>query len=362
MGTVYRRKSDGRWVAALSTGPRGKRTTLVRYTATKREAQALLDDLRKLARPTLSKGPMTVGRFLRSWLDGDGRRSLKATTWRTYDVAARLHIEPAIGSVTLHRLTADHVDGMLIDMELEPKGQRNILGFLARVLDVALARGLIIRNAARLVSPPRVVTVEPEILGPDQVGRFLDAVRDDRLEALWLMAFGTGMRQGELLGLRWEDIDLDRATVTIRFALTRVDGQYVLDEPKTKRSRRPVALPAFVVDSLRDHLARQRAERIAAGVPTIAGLAFVSPEGRPLNGGWVSHRWRVIANRAGLDVSMHGLRHTHSTILSDRGVAEDVRMRRMGHTTTDMARRYAHATDAPDRAAADVIEAVARAR
>lgn len=358
MGTRYQRK-DGRWVAAISTGPRGNRKVLTRYVKTRREADVALAELQRLARPTQQTGRMTVGSFLRSWLDGDGKRRLKATTWRTYDVAVRKHMKPLAG-VTLHRLNADHVDVWLASLALEPKGQRNVLGVLARILDVAVARGFVLRNAARLVSPPRFVTRETSILGPDEMGRFLDAIHGDRLEALWLMALGTGMRQAELLGLRWQDIDLEHASLTIRYSLARAGGRYFLDEPKTRRSKRPLTLPSVVVDALREHQLRQREERIAAGVPTIRGLVFVSPEGRPLNGGWVSHRWKQIREDAKLDVTMHGLRHTNSTILSDQGIAEDVRMRRLGHVTTDMARRYAHATEAPDRAAADALDAVIR--
>lgn len=364
MGSRYRRKSDGRWVAAISTGPRGNRTTTVRYARTRKEADALLDELRRLARPVTGSGRTTVGQYLRSWLDTAGRRSLKASTWRTYDVALRLHIEPAIGHVTLARLTAEQVDTMLAGMNLEPKGQRNVLGFLGRVLDVALDRGHVLRNAARLVDPPRVAHSEPMTLGPDDAKRILAIVHGDpandipgdRLEALWVTAIGTGLRQGELLGLRWADVDLEAAQLTVTYALTRVDGQYVLDDPKTARSRRPVALPVFVVTALREHRIRQVAERLAAGRPTDDGMVFVSPEGRPLNGGWVSHRWRKIAIAAGVDVTFHGLRHTNATILRDRGVPEDVRMSRMGHTTTGMARRYGHATAAPDRAAAAALD------
>ncbi|MCI0584027.1 MAG: tyrosine-type recombinase/integrase, partial [Chloroflexi bacterium] len=230
MGSRYCRRSDGRWVAAISIGSGRRRTVLTRYARTRQEADAALDELRRLARPAPASGRMTVGRFLRSWLDEDGRRSLKPGTWRTYDVAVRRHLEP-VADVALFRLTASHIDDLLASMDLEPKGQRNVLGVLARILDVAVARGLMLRNPARLVSAPRVVTAETAILGPDQVGRFLDAVRGDRLEALWLMAFGTGMRQAELLGLRWSDVDLDAATAVVRYALARVDGRYVLDEP-----------------------------------------------------------------------------------------------------------------------------------
>lgn len=362
MGSVYERKSDHRWVAAISAGPRGHRTMIVRYAksrakkAGKAEAIGLLDDLRKLVRPVAGSGRTTVGQYLRSWLDTAGRRSLKASTWRTYDVALRLHIDPAIGHVTLARLTAEHVDTMLASMDLEPKGQRNVLGFLGRVLDVAEKRGHVLRNAARLVEPPRVIEVEPVTLGTAEARRIMVAVKGDRLEALWVAAIGTGLRQGELLGLRWQDVDLDDASLRVTYALVRTDGAYALDEPKTARSRRSLAIPAFVVAALREHRARQLAERLSAGEATADGLVFVSPVGRPLNGGWVSHRWRAIATAAGVDVTFHGLRHTNATILRDRGIPEDVRMSRLGHTTTGMARRYAHATEGPERAAAAALD------
>lgn len=368
MGAVYQRRSDRRWVAAVSVGPRGHRTTIVRYAKSKAkregkaEALALLGDLLKLARPVVDHRRMTVGQYLRSWLDTAGRRSLKASTWRTYDVALRLHIEPAIGHIALGRLTAEHVDTMLAGLDLEPKGQRNVLGFLGRVLDVARDRGHVLRNAARLVELPRVPRADPAVLGPVEAKRIMEAVRGDRLEALWVAALGTGLRQGELLGLRWQDVDLDAATLTVVYALVRTDGAYGLDEPKTARSRRSIALPAFVQIALREHRIRQIAERLASGEPTADGMVFVSPVGRPLNGGWVSHRWRQIATAAGVDVPFHGLRHTNATIMSDRDVPESVRMARMGHTTTGAHRRYAHATEAPDRAAAEALDEALGAR
>jgi len=333
---------------------------IVRYAPrndnTRKAADLLLDDLRRLVRPIVGSGRTTVGQYLRSWLASAGKRNLKASTWRTYDVALRLHIEPSIGHIALVRLTAEHVDTMLAGLDLEPKGQRNVLGFLGRVLDVALDRGHVLRNAARLVQAPRVVRVEPATLTPADARRLMHAVRGDRLEALWIAALGTGLRQGELLGLRWQDVDLDQATLTVTYALVRIDGAYGLDEPKTARSRRSIALPAFVVAALREHRARQLGERLASGEPTADGMVFVSPVGRPLNGGWVSHRWRVIATLAGVDVTMHGLRHANATILRDRGIPEDVRMSRLGHTTVGMARRYGHATEAPDRAAAAALD------
>lgn len=362
MGSVYKRKSDGRWTAAISIGPRGKRTTLVRYAPrednTKRAAQAQLDELRLLARPTQGTGRTTVGAYLRSWLDVTGRRSLKASTWRTYDVALRLHIDPAIGHIALARLTAEDVDHMIAGLELEPKGQRNVLGFLGRVLDVALARGYVVRNAARLVEAPRPdPREEPAGLTPDEGKRILEAVAGDRLEALWVLALATGMRQGELLGLRWEDVDLDAGVVRVRFALIRAGGRYVLDDPKTGKSRRTVALPPLAVRALAEHRARQLEERVAAGQPTDDGLVFVSPIGRPLNAGWVSHRWPRFAKAAGVDVTMHGLRHAQSSLLVGLGVHPRVIAGRLGHATIAQTMdRYAHVVEASDREAAAALE------
>lgn len=391
MGSRYRRKSDGRWVAQISTGPRGNRSYLVRYAKTRKEADLALDDLRKLVRPAEGGGRTTVGQYLRAWLDSAGVRSLKPSTWRTYDVALRKHIEPAVGHVALARLTAEQVDTMLAGLSvngpktedgkptripMDAKGQRNVLGFLGRVLDVAEQRGHVLRNAARLVEPPRVIRQDPAVLDAVGARRVMAAVAGDRLEALWISALGSGLRQGELLGLQWSDVDLERATVTVQNALVRIPakrgsdqvGRYLLDDPKTARSRRMVALPEFVIASLRAHRARQLEERVGSGKSTTDGLVFVSapghrskqdPEGiggRPLNGGWVSHRWRTLSRAAGVDVTFHGLRHTNATILRDRGIPEDVRMGRLGHTTTGMARKYAHATDAPDRAAAVALE------
>lgn len=361
MGSTYRRKSDGRWVAAISSGPRGHRTTMVRYAPrndnTRRAARELLAELQSLARPAIGSSRTTVGQYLRSWLETAGRRSLKASTWRTYDVAIRLHLEPSIGHVTLSRLTAEQVDVMLADLGLAPKGQRNVLGVLGRILDVALARGLVVRNVARLVEPPRVVRVEPAALTVAEARRILDAVRGDRLEALWVLALATGMRQAELLGLRWQDVDLEAGTVRVAFALTLRDGEYRLDEPKTSKSRRTIALPDFATSALRDHRAHQLEERLAAGRPTDDGLVFVSPSGRPLNGGWVSHRWPHLARKAGVAVTMHGLRHGQSSLLVAAGTHPRVIAGRLGHATIAQTMdRYAHVAEASDRDAATALD------
>lgn len=369
MGSIFRRKGDGRWVASVSSGPRDKRRRIVRYRKTRKEAEAALDDIRKLV-PAPGSGKATVGAYLRSWLDVAGRRSLKPSTWRTYDVALRRHIDPAIGHLSLARLTAEHVDMMLATSELEPKGQRNVLGFLGRVLDVAMKRGYVVRNAARLVDPPRVSSDEPEALTPEQAKRIMAAVKGDRLEALWILALCTGMRQAELLGLRWSDIDLAGGTLRVVFSLTTdADGAYALDDPKTPRSRRTIALPGLAVRALEAHKVRQDAEKVVTPIKAIDGLVFmtepghvskVDPEGlggRPLNQGWVSHRWPVLARKAGVEVTMHGLRHGQSSLLVAAGVHPRLIASRLGHSTIAQSMdRYAHVAETSDRDVAALLD------
>ncbi len=357
MGSRYQRR-DGRWVAAISTGPRGHQQRIVRYAKTRKEADAELDELRKLV-PTPGGARTTVGAYLRSWLDVAGRRSLKDSTWRTYDVALRQHIDPAIGHIALGRLTAEHVDMLLATSTLEAKGQRNVVGFLSRVLQVAVDRGYVARNVARLVELPRLSTDEPDALTLEQAKRILATVKGDRLEALWVLALATGLRQAELLGLTWEHIDTKAGTLRVVYALARVDGRYVLDEPKTPRSRRTVRLPGFAVTALRDHRARQLAERIAAGRSTDDGLVFVAPTGRPLNGGWVSHRWPVLAKAAGVDVTLHQLRHAQASLLVGLGVHPRVIAARLGHATIAQTMdRYAHVGEASDGDVAVMLQEV----
>jgi integrase len=162
----------------------------------------------------------------------------------------------------------------------------------------------------------------------------------------------------ELLGLTWADVDRTSGTISVRHALVRHRGRYVLDEPKTRRSMRTIVLPSFAREALEEHRRRQLEERLAAGAPTEDGLVFVSPAGRPINGGWLSHRWRKLAAAAGLDLRFHDLRHGQASLLVALGVHPRVVAERLGHATTRMAMdRYAHVDLALDREAAERLDA-----
>ncbi|MES2210921.1 MAG: tyrosine-type recombinase/integrase [Chloroflexota bacterium] len=378
----FRRKSDGLWVAQVSIGPRGKRRLVRRYSQDKDEAQRLLIEL--LDRNAVADNRTTVGAYLRSWLEMTGARTLKASTLETYEIAIRRQLIPHVGSIELGRLAPEHVERMIVELgaTMSPKGIRNALSVLGRVLDVAERRGLVRRNVVRLVDPPRVVRAERHALTIAHARQILAAVAGDRLEALWVVTLACGLRQAEVLGLRWRDVDLDDGSLRVEVVLDRQAGKYVLTEPKTASSRRTISLPLFVAAALREHRRRQLEERLAAAEPTEDGLVFVSPAGRPLSAGWLTHRWRKLlvadyhrlldhreqliaqgANRDDLpmpeplDLTMHDLRHGQATLLVALGVHPKVVSDRLGHATVAMTMDvYSGVTRASDVAAAALLE------
>jgi integrase len=365
----FRRKADGLWVAQVSTGPRGSRRLVRRYSQDKAEATRLLEEL--LERSAVPDSRTTVGSYLRGWLEMTGSRTLKASTLETYEIAVRRQLVPHLGELELGRLDPTHVERMIaaLSATMSPKGIRNALSVLGRVLDVAERRGLVRRNVVRLVDPPRLVRTERHAMDVAEARRLFAAVAGDRLEALWITTLACGLRQAEVLGLRWADVDLDAGALRVEVVLDRqLDpakahlpprqrNRYVLTEPKTSTSRRTIALPPFVVAAFRAHKRRQLEERVGAGEETEEGLVFVSPAGRPLSAGWITHRWRAISRAIGLDLTFHGLRRGQATLLVAMGVHPKVVSERLGHATVAMTMDvYAGVARASDQAAAALLE------
>lgn len=355
-GGVFRRKSDGRWIAQVSSGGRSNRTVRRKVGRTRDEAKGLLAGM--LAEAGVVDPQMTTGDFLRSWLV-TASRSVKASTLQTYEIAIRRQLAPNIGAVRLSRLDAGHVEALVrtLSATMSPKGVRNVLSVLGRALTVAERQGRVRRNVARLVDLPRVSRREPEALTVADVHAIRAAVAGDRLEALYVLALASGLRQAELLGLRWADWDRKAGTVRVTYSLDRIAGKYVMVEPKTRRSRRTVALPGWANDALACHRTAQLAERIAAGRETEEGLIFVSPKGRPINQGWLTKHWRTLSRAAGIDVTFHGLRHGQASLLVALGVHPRVIAERLGHSTVAMAMdRYAHVAQQSDHDVAALLD------
>jgi integrase len=339
-GTVYPRKNkDGKVIGYRGSYiVNGKRYYVSAKTKTETEQklrQAMTDADRGL---TFDAGTLTLRDYLYRWLNDSVRDTVRDTTFERYEQIARLHIEPALGGVRLKALTPTHVRGLYKD-KLQSRSPRTVQYIhitLHKALKQAVSDGLIPRNVTEAVKPPQIRREEIHPLMPEQVNALLSAARGDRLEALYVLAIHTGLRQGELLGLKWDDVDLEEGTLQVRRTLTTAKGGLVLSTPKTKGSRRTVKLTQSAIEALRSHLQRQLGEIDRAGsLWEENGLIFASEKGEPLDRrGTVKYQFKKLLKCAGLpDIRFHDLRHTCATLLLGRNVNPKIVSEMLGHAS-----------------------------
>ncbi len=288
-GTIYRRP-DGRWCTQITVYVNGRRKRQTLYGRTRKEVAE------KLAKATADRdggmvyetGKLTVGVYLDRWLRDSVKGTVKETTHANYSYITRAHISPALGRVMLKSLTPAHVRGFYGEKartDLSAATVRKMHVVLRKALSQAVSDGIIPRNAADGVKPPRVSAPGEEIrpLTSEECGAFLEASRGERLEALYVLAVHCGLREGELLGLKWDDVDLEAGTLRVRRTLTTAKGGPQLTAPKTKGSRRTVKLTHNAVQALRSHLERQLGEidracggRMASYLPQSQAIHWIA--------------------------------------------------------------------------------------
>jgi len=359
-GSICRRK-DGIWQGAVTMAD-GKRKYV--YGSSREEVRKKVGaNVRAVETGTMSDSRgLTVGEFLDQWLEDVVRPNVRPWTYAGYEVHVRLHLKPTIGRVQLDKLTPLNVQQLLnarVAAGLKPKSVRYIRGTLRTALNQAVRWGLISRNAAALVDSPRVEHYEIQPFTPDEARTFLAAMKGDRLEALYSVALTMGLRQGEALGLRWQEVDLDLGYLRVSKQLQRFDGQTQLVEPKTSRSRRTIAMPQSIVAALKDHRQRQLAEKGLAGTRWEEnGLVFTTPLGRPVDATRVSKEFHDHLKRAGLPQRrFHDLRHSCATLLLVQGVSPRVVMDVLGHSQIAMTMNtYSHVIPELRRQAADRMD------
>ena len=307
-------------------GPDGKR----RYVSgkTKEETRAKLRKARGDAdRGVISDGGnVKLSQYLKRWLNDSVRGSVKPITHSSYEMLVNKHVVPFLGNVRLSNLTPAHLQGFYrskLDEGLSPRTVQYLHVVLHRALKQALRWALVPRNVAEAVDPPKVPKKDVTPLSTDQARVLLEAARGDRLEGLYVLAVHTGMRQGELLALRWEDVDLDAGVLRVRGT-------------KTARSRRTVKLSQTALEALTRHLTRQLGEIDRAGDSWREnGLVFATEIGTALNRHNLTHRsFRPLLAKAGLpQIQFHDLRHTCATLLLSKGGHAKYVQELLGHAT-----------------------------
>jgi integrase len=356
-GSVYQR-ADGRWAASLMIDGRRKYV----YEPTRAAAARRLQQLRQIKDQGLAipDERVTLEHYLTSWLEGPLVRSVRPRTLASYRQITELYLVPTLGHHRLGRLRPHHVDELLnlsLARGLSGRTVQYIHAVLRKALNDAIRYELIQRNVAALVEAPSPESRRAPTLDPGTGRAILDAVRGDRLEALYHVAM-LGLRQGELLGLRWVDVDLDAGTLRVEQQVQRVAGKLQFSPPKTAGSRRLIPIPAIIIQALREHRTRQLTERLMAGSKwRDHGLIFPSSVGTPMEGPSVTHSFqRALEHHQLPRLRFHDLRHAGATMLRARGVDLKTIQQILGHSSYHVtADVYSHVFAEELRAATDTL-------
>jgi len=392
---------DGWWHGWVTLGIKDDGSPDRRHRMGKTEAEVTrkvreLERNRDTGRVASTGKGLTVGQWMETWLTTIAPRRIRRSTLdSTYTPKVRNRIIPGLGKHRLDRLTPEHIERFYTRLETEGLAPATVLQIhriLSRALKVALQRGYVARNVATLVDAPSVALGEIEPLTPRQAQRIMALASARRNGTRWSVALALGLRQGEALGLRWQFVDLNAGTLTIRWqlqrqrwrhgcgdphacgidrhgdnclpgctrharaCLQRTGGGLQLTELKSDKSRRTVALPAPLVAALKAHRAEQLKERMTVGSVWPDGdYVWCQPNGRPIGAHADWDEWKALLKDAGIrDARVHDARHTAATLLLAQGVDQRVVMEILGHSQISMTAKYAHVlpevmTDAADR-------------
>lgn len=338
----------------------GKRRSF--YARSRLEAEDRLADARKRDRQglRLDPGEVTLDAWLARWLEAK-RGRVRLSTWSTYDGHLRRYVvgtplgARALVDLTPERLTS-HYGGL--GRAIAPQTVRHVAGILHQALGAAQRAGELATNPADFAEPPRVARAAMRTLSPGQLDAYMRAAYADELAALWVCGVTTGMRLGELLGLRWRAVDLRRGVVSVDRSLTVAGQRAALTEPKSRASRRSVSLPAIAAYALREHHVKDY-NRATSPNPEFADLVFTRTDGEPLDPRRVTSRlFPPVLAAAGLPrMRFHDLRHTAATLLLGAGEHPKVVSAMLGHTsirtTLDL---YSHVSDTMTRQAAESMD------
>jgi integrase len=310
---------------------------------TRKEAQGYLNDAIAAISAGVFAEPskVTFGEFLTErWLPSR-EMTLRRSTIESYRINVNRHVLPTLGARQIQQVTVDHLDRLytqLVKSGLSPKTVRNVHVLLHKALKDAVRKNLIARNPAEAADPPKASRdgrEEMHTWTPAELRAFFEGLASHRLLAAYVLSATTGMRRGEVLGLRWVDIDVKRRSLFVNQTVLSVNYEVFIGQPKTEHSRRRVTLDPETVEVLLAHRDRQGAERRLLGADyDDIGLVFAREDGTPIHPDYFSQTFDRTVARLGLSrIRLHDLRHTHATLGLAAGIPVKVISRRLGHAT-----------------------------
>jgi integrase len=365
-----RPQGDGSWEIKFDLGRdplTGRRITkYVTFHGTKRKAQEELTRLlgQRNEGSYVEPTKMTVAQYLNHWLEADIDRRVAARTAIRHRGIVEKNIIPKLGPVPVRKLTAVHIEAFEAQLQregwvkarakqkvregeeapiqekrgLSAQTVQHIHRTLSQALSHAVRLGVLFKNPARQVKPPRPPSREIKILDKNEMTTLINAAKGVGLYVPVLVAVTTGMRRGELLALRWSDIDLRAGALTVNQSIERIKGRVEFKSPKTRTSRRTITLPAITVGALRKHYRVQLEERLKLGLGRDPrGLVFARPDGQPMDADTLSKAFRrLVASAKVTPITFHGLRHTHISHLLMDGVHVKLVSERAGHASINI--------------------------
>lgn len=306
----------------------------------------------------------TLGSYLDYWLENSVKPSVRPGTYERYEAIVRRHIKPDLGRAKLHDIKLSDLEALYqrkIDSGLSPRTVEYIHRTTYRALKEAVRWDMVRTNAAAHARSPRAKPKEMRPLSKEEAYALLEAAKGTRLKALFILALATGMRRGEMLGLKWDDLDLDAGTLQVRRSLVAAQGGISVGEPKRQSSKRRLELGKGTVAALKAHRARQKEERLAAAEYADEGWVFAKKDGGPIAPStFVSVYFEPLIKRAGLwgrGIRFHDLRHTFATNSLLQNIPVKVVSETLGHGDVSITlKTYSHVLPGMGRDAADKMD------
>ena len=328
------------------TGERRQRAKTFR---TRKEAQRALSEwLVEIDRGTaLDPSTATIGDVLDRWLDAVAKHSVRATTLEDYRSTVTRHLRPEFGNTLIQKLTGERIESFYARKRDEGAGARTVElchRRLSQALKQAIRWKLIAVNPCDSIKPPRALSKRPDVWSVTELNRFLTIADEDAYSPLWFMAASTGLRLGEVLGLRWRDVELAASSIHVAQAQTLLQGRIQFQEPKTPAARRKVRITPDLIEALKEHRKAQLAERLRSPGWNDLDLVFTTEHGTPIYPSSISRAFNRLTARADLRrIRFHDLRHTHATHLLQAGQPVKVVSERLGHASISITLdTYAH--------------------
>lgn len=356
-GSIYYRETKGLWVAKLTLPDGRNKLKYAKQQKTVRDW--LVSQQNQLRQGLLTKNDaITISEYLTNYMETVGKHTLRPKTIETNSSIIRIHIIPAIGKIKLAQLRPDHLQSLYsqkLDAGLSRRTVHYIHSIIHKALRQAVRWGIVARNVSDLVDAPSPKRRPPSVYTAEQVQTFLSSVKDDRFYLIYVLAIYGGFREGELLGLHAEDVQLEAGVITVKRAAQYLLGKgVVITEPKTAKSRRSVKLPTTALKVLEEYLKQLNINQ---------GLIFTTASGNPISPRFLVKKFKQAITKAGLpDIRFHDLRHTSATLLLSANVHPKVVQERLGHSSITLTMdTYSHVIPGMQDEAAEKLDLILNA-